>query len=234
MFKALNPARVLHDLSNMSAWGRFFAPVASIIIWFVCVGNNVPWWEMIASISGVLCVLMVADRRNTNYFWGLINCSLYGMIAYNNGIFGDAALNWGIYIPFQFIGMYMWSRSDATDAEGDVIAKRLTLPQLTMCVFTTFAMIGLFSILLSNGGGAQPMLDATTTTLALVATFLMAYKFREQWICWILVNLTSIVMWAKTYMAGDGEGVAALAMWVAFFANSCYGYYNWSKQQKGL
>lgn len=233
MLQALNPVNIWRDISNLSKWGRFFAPVACAIIWYVCVINRAPWWEMIASISGVMCVLLVADRRNTNYFWGLINCSLYGYMAYKNGIYGDAGLNWLVYVPFQFIGMYMWSRQGASEDDGSVIAKRLNVPELAFCVFGTATAISITSFALYKNGGAQPLLDATTTVMALVATFLMAYKYREQWLCWILVNIISIVMWTKTYLAGNGEGVAALAMWVAFFANSCYGYYNWSKQQKG-
>lgn len=46
------------------------------------------WYGMLSAFSGVMCVVLVAEKRLSNFGWGLINCSLYGFISYQNGYFG--------------------------------------------------------------------------------------------------------------------------------------------------
>ena len=60
----------------------------------------------------------------------------------------------------------------------------------------------------------------------------MAKRYAEQWLCWILVNMSGIAMWIQATMDNGGDGVATLIMWSAFLINSLYGYYNWKSTIK--
>ena len=40
-------------------------------------------------------------------------------------------------------------------------------------------------------------MDATNVVLSVAATILMAKRYTEQWLCWILVNISGIAMWSK-------------------------------------
>lgn len=234
MFKQLahisNPVNIIDDLKGLSTWGRYFAPITCALIIYLC--TNVwgsAWWEILSSVSGVLCVVLVADRKLTNFFWGLMNCSLYGLTSYNSAFYGDMGLNWFLYVPFQFIGLWMWTRQGASDGE-ELISNRIIgkwayiMPLAVIC-----AILGLEKALASIGG-AHPLADASNVVLSITATILMAYRFREQWICWIGVNVTGIIMWALKFNSGENEGIAPLLMWCAFLINSVYGLWVWSKR----
>ena len=75
-------------------------------------------------------------------------------------------------------------------------------------------------------GSTLPYLDAMTVALAVIAQLLMVWRYREQWACWILIDVVSLVMFI---ILGQWSMVA---MYIAWTANAFYGWYNWTKLQK--
>ena len=71
-------------------------------------------WEdsligLISSISGMLCVVLVAKGKISNYYFGIIQTATYAYISYTYGLYGEVMLNGLFYLPVQFIGIYLWS-----------------------------------------------------------------------------------------------------------------------------
>ncbi|WP_236694054.1 nicotinamide riboside transporter PnuC [Sporosarcina globispora] len=63
---------------------------------------------LISSISGMLCVVLVANGKIANYYFGIVQTLSYAYIAYGYGLYGEAMLNALFYFPMQFIGIYLW------------------------------------------------------------------------------------------------------------------------------
>lgn len=68
--------------------------------------------------------------------------------------------------------------------------------------------------------------DAFTTVIALISQVLMVYRFREQWIGWLVLNAVQVYLWSTVEGGGN---MAIMAMYLGFIANSIYGWYNWTK-----
>jgi nicotinamide mononucleotide transporter len=62
-----------------------------------------------------------------------------------------------------------------------------------------------------------------TVALAVIAQLLMVWRYREQWIIWIVIDVSSLVMFI---ILGQWSMVA---MYIALTINAIYGWYNWSK-----
>ena len=85
------------------------------------------WVGLIAGVSGVCCVVLVAKRKIINYLFGIVNVSLYAYISYRSQIWGDAFLNACYYFPMQFLGWWQWSRNrESSGREDTVKAKRMS------------------------------------------------------------------------------------------------------------
>ena len=84
-------------------WFLIVGVIASNIIYSVLSGE-IDAVGSIASIAGVLCVVLVAKGSIWNYLFGVINVSMYAYISYKASLYGDAALNALYYVPMQFIG----------------------------------------------------------------------------------------------------------------------------------
>jgi nicotinamide mononucleotide transporter len=60
-------------------------------------------------------------------------------------------------------------------------------------------------------------------------TFLMVWRYKEQWLVYIILNLFTILMWSIRAVNGSPDGAMMIVMWSAYLVNAVYGYYNWSK-----
>lgn len=189
---------------------------------------------LVSSLSGMLCVVLVAKGKISNYYFGIIQAATYAYISYTYGLYGETMLNALFYLPIQFIGLYMWSKwknkSDSTTA--DIFVKRLDLQKTLQLVGGTLAGIILLAIILNLLNGYQVGIDSATTIISIAAQILMLKRYAEQWLLWIMVNVLSIIMWAIALIQTGGNDFTILIMWVAFLFNSIYGYINWLKMAK--
>ncbi len=64
----------------------------------------------IASVTGIICVVLVAKGMLLNYLFGIINVVAYGYISYQSKYYGEAMLNFLYYLPMQFVGFFMWQK----------------------------------------------------------------------------------------------------------------------------
>lgn len=219
----------INDVLTLSRNSKIYmaAMVSALVAVFIALGeNSVLGW--VSTISGVICVILVAERKISNYYWGFINAALYGWISYKNGFFGDMTLNWLVYLPFQVIGFIMWSKA-INQKTISVETKKFTPKELFQVTAAILVTILVVSDILKYFGGNHPMVDASNVVLSIAATILMANRYSEQWLCWIAVNVTGITMWALAAAQGGEASIAGLMMWAMFFINSVYGYVNWRK-----
>lgn len=191
---------------------------------------------MIAAITGVLCVVLVAKGSIWNYAFGLVNVSLYAYISFKASLYGDAALNAFYYVPMQFIGWWLWrkrgaavSDSEAGNGTGQVKARRFTWTQRALLAVGCIVAVVLVGIKLDDFGDPQPFKDSLTTVLSIIAQILMACAFMEQWALWIITNIVSVVMWSIFVARGVEHAVPMLLMWIFYLLNSINGFRQWLK-----
>lgn len=243
----------------------FLTMVVGCTVYFSIGGTNYASWHSVilnwiisplSAISGIICVVLVAKGKLSNYFWGLLNCLSYGYVAYMSGYYGDALINIAFMLPFQLIGFLWWRNHLRPMSKSDVIMRKLTWKQAIVVTVTGIGatlLVGLGLFQLDNWFvnvmkrnisiytyidnvfhikllGA--VFDASTEILQVVATFLMTLAYAEQWLLWILTNIISILMWISVIIAEPTSlawSVPTLVMWVAYLVNAVYGYIVWLK-----
>jgi nicotinamide mononucleotide transporter len=200
------------------AFGAYFVTGGSLI-------------SLFASWTGMITVVLVAKGRISNYYFGVINVLLYGFIAFQSQFYGEVMLNWGYYLPLQFIGYYIWTKNQNQDGVDEVNVARLSNRRRVMWVFLSGASILGYGLFLKYLNGNLPFFDSASTTLSVIAQYLMIRRVKEQWAVWIVINIISIYMWADVYLT-TGNSIAILVMWMAYLVNSVYGWYNWTQLAK--
>ena len=222
--------------------------VLSLYDWFLIAGvivSNVLYSVLsgdmdvvgsVASIAGVLCVVLVAKGNIWNYLFGIINVSMYAYISYKASLYGDAGLNAFYYVPMQFIGWWQWrkrgaamSASEAGDQGVQVKARRFTWHQRILLALGCTAAVIACGYVLKHFGDPQPFKDSATTVLSIVAQALMALAFMEQWVLWIITNVISVVMWCICVARGEAHAAVMVIMWVFYLLNSLNGFRVWLK-----
>ena len=214
-------------------WFLIVGVIASNIIYSVLSGD-MDVVGSVASIAGVLCVVLVAKGNIWNYLFGIINVSMYAYISYKASLYGDAGLNAFYYIPMQFIGWWQWRKRgaavSASEAGGDgvqVKARRFTWHQRFLLALGCSAAVIACGYVLKHFGDPQPFKDSATTVLSIVAQALMALAFMEQWVLWIITNVISVVMWCICVARGEAHAAVMVIMWVFYLLNSLNGFRVW-------
>lgn len=185
---------------------------------------------IISAITGVTSVILVSKQMISNYFFGIINVSLYAFLAFQSKLYGDVMLNALYYLPMQFIGLYMWNKAKKSD-NGEVKAKILGTMARVKLALSSLVAIFIYSMFLRILGGNIPFFDATSTVLSVIAMILMVKQYTEQWHLWIIVNIVSIIMWVFSIQQGLGD-MATLLMWIVYLLNSLFGLINWKRASK--
>lgn len=216
-------------------WFLIVGVIASNVIYSVLSGE-MDMVGSVASIAGVLCVVLVAKGSIWNYLFGIINVSMYAYISYKASLYGDAGLNAFYYVPMQFIGWWQWrkrgaamSASEAGDKGVQVKARRFTWHQRLLLVLGCTAAVIACGYVLKHFGDPQPFKDSATTVLSIVAQALMALAFMEQWVLWIITNVISVVMWCICVARGEAHAAVMVIMWVFYLLNSLNGFRVWLK-----
>lgn len=202
------------------------------------------WLSAVTAVAGMICVILVGKGRISNYFFGVIQNVPYLILAFQAYFIGEITIA-AFYVITQFWGLYIWRQnmrveksraqrvatSTLEDEPRDVITRRLSLPQIGLALLILGLLTWGYGYLLTQWGSNQPYVDGFTTIIAVMAQILMVFRFREQWVGWLVLNAVQIYLWSTV----DGGGnLAIMAMYAGFIANSLYGWYNWSKLSRPL
>lgn len=210
---------------NAYDWFLIAGIIAANLVYSI-LSQTVDVLGTVTAVSGVLCVVLVAKGSILNYFFGLINVSLYAYVSFKATAYGDAALNALYYLPMQFIGYFAWKRRVE---DTQVKARRLTMKQRMLVAMGCAAAVVAVGFVLQACGAGQPFKDSATTVLSIVAQILMAMAFMEQWVLWIMTNVISVVMWVIFAIQGEPHAAMMVIMWVFYLLNSVNGLRVWLK-----
>ena len=185
---------------------------------------------MICGIAGCICVVLTAKGKISSYIFNFIQMITYMIICWDLALyleFGEQVF----YFIVCIFGVFMWKKNMKKNDDGStqVKAKKFKLWQwlvsAVVVAVSTF-LLGYFGEAVL--GSTLPYLDAMTVALAVIAQLLMVWRYREQWACWILIDVVSLIMFI---ILGQWSMVA---MYIAWTANAFYGWYNWTKLQKAV
>lgn len=199
------------------------------------------------SLMGVVNTVLSANGHILTFVFGFIDVLVATVVYLEHGIMGNFALHALYFLPMQFIGFWQWRRRGAKVRSEDgedsrVSARRLTGKQWSWLAAGILAGVSiLYFILLKVDLAAaaagridsvskpKVLLDATVMTLNIAGQVLLSFAFMEQWFIWILVNISSISLWAVALANGTGSGNAAVMLikYVFYLLNSLNGLRIW-------
>lgn len=190
-----------------------------------------PWYGFVASITGMICVVLAAKGRISNYYFGIINCIFYAYVAYGWQLYGEVMLNIGYFLPMQFVGLWLWNKKENKSGQ-EVKVKFMSNKARVISLFLVTALVIGYKLILDELNGNLTWIDSTSTVLSVIAMILMANLYMEQWILWIIVDIVSMAMWFIVVFDQGSNDIGLLIMWTAFLVNAIYGFINWIKMYK--
>ena len=197
------------------------------IDWTNLIGQH-DWLGLFASWTGIVCVILVAEGRASNYLFGAVNSAIYLVLALNKNFYGEVLTTLYFFI-MQPIGLYVWLSNRINDQgkveESHFEAKKLTLIEwMRYLALSAVIWIGM-GFAYQSIHSARPFRDSITDATNGVGQLLMTRLYREQWIFWIATNVFSIYLWWDQSLQIQG-------MYWVYTLNSLVGWYQWTKALK--
>ncbi len=165
-------------------------------------GGNPPWLTVvnfISAIAGIFCVFFCARASVSNFFFGLINTVVYIIYLWYWHIWGTMCLELFLYLPMGIVGWIQWARHRDSRRKEITMARRMTLPQNLLTAAIVLAATLLYHEILVRAGGTVPWLDAATVAIGIAATGLQTFRFREQYIWWLVTDVVSVAMYIRHF-----------------------------------
>lgn len=216
---------------DWSMYEKLWLGISTVII----LSLSLYWQEgaigLIASLTGIWCVILVAKGKILNYYFGIVNVVLYAYVAYGWQYYGEVMLNILYFLPMQFIGIYIWRKNRLAPKKDDVKVRIMNNKQRIIWGVISVVAVYAYGLVLQYLGGSLPFIDSISTVLSIIAMIMMAWLYLEQWVLWIIVDVVSIIMWFVVLLKG-GNDISILLMWSAYLVNAVYGLINWIKLYK--
>lgn len=191
--------------------------------------------ELFIEITGAVIGLTYLYLEYKASFWlwvaGIAMSLFYIYIYYTGKFYADMG-TYIYYLGANIYGLVLWSgHKKKTPSEQDAgigirhVKRNLIIPLITACLVIQAL---LYFILVTFTDSPVPLGDSFTTALGIVAMWVMAKKYLEHWIFWIIVNgvSTALYFWKGLYPTG--------VLFSIYTVVSVMGYFKWKRLMPDL
>jgi nicotinamide mononucleotide transporter len=186
--------------------------------------------EALGILSGLLSVYLATKRNIFTWPTGIVNEFAFFTIFFQVQLYADMFLQVFFFVVTVY-GWLSWKKSNA-----NVIVRGLEASNkgYLVCVIIVgtlslgFLMSHLHLLLpdLFTKPAAYPYQDAFTTTSSIIATFLLAKRYIENWYLWIIVDVVSVWLYFS-------RGIVFLSLlYCIFFLLASRGLLLWKEEYR--
>ena len=151
--------------------------------------------ELIGAILGFVYIFLSIRQNILTWPVGLLTSALYVYVFLSSKFYADMLLQ-VYYVGVSIYGWYHWVKGNpSANAELSVtrLPRKFYLPVLSVSL--VLFLLFLFGLKYYTDSPV-PFGDSLTTALSIVATWMLARKYLEQWLIWIFVDFFSAFLYA--------------------------------------
>lgn len=182
--------------------------------------------EILGTLLGI--VYLYLEYKASAWLWvaSIAMPAIYLVVYYEAGLYADFGISI-YYILASIYGLFCWIKGKGNNSKGEDeelkvshTPRSVLIPIAVICG-VLFLVIGL--ILSRFTDSTVPWADAMTTALSIVAMWMLARKYLEQWLVWILANVGCAVLYAYKDLWVTG------GLYLAYAVVAVFGYREWKR-----
>ncbi|MES2359170.1 MAG: nicotinamide riboside transporter PnuC [Gemmatimonadota bacterium] len=188
----------------------------TVCLWLTAHGSSC--LEAVAVIFGIISVYLGTRENIWSWPTALVNVALFFALFLESGLYSDTGLQ-VVYFVLSLYGWYEWLYGGAGRTAITVTrTSRRTWTVLAGIGVVVWALLGTITSRLP--GTALPYVDAATTTVSLLAQWMMTRKLIENWLIWIAVDVVYVGMfiYKGLYLTAFNYGIYLVLAVMGYFA----------------
>ncbi|HRD69546.1 MAG TPA: nicotinamide riboside transporter PnuC [Legionella sp.] len=185
------------------------------------------FFDLFGALVSLLSTYYFIRLNNKAWLVGIIATIVNGCLYWQKGIYGDMALEI-VYFSSMLYGLHKWRTVNSNNSTSDSLGNFSVKQWIGLTTVFTLVFLVIFYLLRTYTNSNVALMDATTTTLSLMAQWLMCYKIIFTWIIWGITDL----FYASMYLGKNLPIHSALMLIYTIMA--IIGYSSWAKKYKKL
>jgi nicotinamide mononucleotide transporter len=175
--------------------------------------------EIAGAITGL--VYLWLEYRASVWLWvaGIVMPVIYIYVYFHEGVYANMAIN-AYFVVAGLYGIVAWKRDAKKEGEKQ-ISRAPGSVWLPSAVVGAALTAGIAWVLVRYTDSAVPWLDAFTTGFSIVGLWMLARKWAEQWLVWVVVDAVYTVMFLHQGM------MPTAAMYAIFSIVAVFGFFKW-------
>ena len=178
----------------------------------------------LTAVVFAMAYLLLAVRENVLcWLFAFLSTAIYTVLFWDVSLLMESALN-VYYMAMAIFGWYQWTRGGTNDSgEAPALAIRSMSGQQHAWVIASISILCFVSgyLLSEHSSAAWPYVDSFTTWASVITTYLVARKYLQNWLYWIVIDTVSIPLYIDR-----GLNLTAL-LFVAYVIIATIGYFKW-------
>lgn len=185
------------------------------------------WIEIVGAILSLIYLDLSIKQKVSLWFFGIISSVFYIVIFFQTKFYADMSLQF-YYVFISIYGWINWKRGKLGSGEELLttqLSKRLLL---NLVIVTGLIYIVYYLILSKFTDSTIPKADSLVGALSVVGTWMLAKKFIENWLVWIVADALCVGLYIY-------KGLFPTAiLFIVYTVMSVVGYWQWRKRMKEL
>ncbi len=179
--------------------------------------------DIVGTILGLLYLWLEMKEKPLMWVVGCIMPLIYTVVLYRAGIYADCAMEF-YYFGAGVYGLLYWLRGKTKTGKSIAISHTPHKVMLRIACVVVILWLIMAQILIHLTDSNVPYIDAFTTSMSIVAMWMLSRKYIEQWWFWLIVDLisTGLYIYKGVYGRALLYGIYTL---MAF-----YGYFVWKRR----
>jgi nicotinamide mononucleotide transporter len=153
------------------------------------------WREVLGFVIGLAYLWWEYQADSKVWIASVIMPMISMWIYFSKGLYADFGINI-YYLLIAVYGYICWTRGTSRTKRNSREISHTPIAIGAACVVATLALWYVIWLILINFTDSKvPVTDAFTTALSIVALWMMARKYAEQWLAWLVVDFISACLY---------------------------------------
>ena len=184
--------------------------------------------ELIGVVVGLIYLYLEYHANIWLWAANIVMPAIYIFVYHDAGFYADMGINI-YYLIISIYGWYKWRFVKTKRVEKEVPITHTPIKMILPLIVVTIAVfVAICYVLINFTDSTVPYGDSFTTAVSIVGMWMLAKKYYQQWIVWIIVEPIIIAT------ALQAEMYATALLYVGYTVIAVMGYFKWKREAKEI
>jgi nicotinamide mononucleotide transporter len=180
------------------------------------------WIEIVGAILSLIYLYLSIKQKVSLWFFGILSSVFYMVVFFQSKLYADLSLQL-YYVVISIYGWINWKRGKQGTGEELPPAQMSKRLWFNLSIATVIIYFVYYLVLVNFTDSTVPKADSLVGALSIIGTWLLARKYIENWLVWIVADGLCVGLYVYKGL------YPTVILFVIYTVLSVDGYLQWRK-----